>query len=321
MIFIIILACIVIYYTFSYIKNMSSESNNKEIYNENSNKTKDDDYNPLLHYYGHDEHTTTNTYNYIKYPNRTLSDTKKLNTNTTTYNVIKNGTSTPDNMNCFRYAGKAKYAETNRLRSVSINAFSEHDAKQRLISQGFIEPMEIETIQFEEPSQAQLCYLHDICKRKKITVPDNICKYDVSALLDRYEHNDDLSPNPDLVQYATSKGIMFSYYIGKKQLYDLIFENLNLEDKIAFFIFCIYRYNSNDRNGNLEKSIYKNIFYSFAQSIKNNEQFIRSLNRYEGNDLRYFGKIEVNGYEYIGGSKNTIAYKEAFSYLKQHAIL
>jgi hypothetical protein len=127
----------------------------------------------------------------------------------------------------------------------------------------------------------------------------------------------DYIPNPELVQYATEMHIKLSYYIGKKALYRGIFKCLDPRDKIAFFIFCIYRYLADDRCGNLNKSFRKEYFYRFADQKIDDKRFIQSMERYSGDDLRYFGTHYSNGRELVGGSTRTIAYNEAVAFLRE----
>lgn len=214
-----------------------------------------------------------------------------------------------DNMNFQIYRCKATFAKTNRKRTTEIEAFNETEVKECLKQAGFIEPFEIERIPFPEVTDKQKAALGNIYF-------GDVCQFDASALLSK-QYEKDSNPNPELVAYATECGIKFSYYIGKKALYDLIFENVELKEKIAFFVFCIYRYTTDDRQGNLHNSLYRDYFYKFAEENVQNENFIKSMNKYSGQNLRFFGKLTVNNVQFNGGSTNTNAYKTVIEYLKQ----
>lgn len=213
-----------------------------------------------------------------------------------------------DNMNYKLYQCKGTYIKTGRKRSLTIEAFDEDDALNQLKQQpDFMEPFEINRISFPELTDSQKDYL------KNMDFSD-VCKYDASAILSlKYDY--DSVPNPELVFYATECHVKFSYYIGKRALYDLIFNSLELKDKIAFFAFCIYRYTSRDRRGNLNSHPHRNLFYDFSENNLANENFVKSMNKYRGNELRFFGEHPTYG---TGGSKNTIAYKAVIGFLKQH---
>ena len=148
----------------------------------------------------------------------------------------------------------------------------------------------------------------------------DVCQYDASAILSRKYDNDSI-PNPELLLYATECHLKSSYYIGKKALYDLIFSNLDLRDKIAFFVFCIYRYTTNDRQGNLNKSPHRDLFYAFSDDNITNDAFIKSMNKYSGRELRFFGTLTIDHVQTTGGSTRTIAYKTAIEFLRKHFTL
>lgn len=222
-----------------------------------------------------------------------------------------------DNMNYQLYQCKALYSRTNRKRTVKFEVFNEDDVKIQLLRDGFCEPFDIKRIPFPRATDAQINNIKTYITK---IPPDDICLYDASAMISCSCENDSV-PHPDLIQYATEMKLKFSYYIGKKALYNLIFNSLDMEDKIAFFVFCIYRFTTDDRRGNLNKSPYKNLFYDFSSENLSNEQFIKSMNRYTGSELRYFGKLTIGNIETWGGSTNTIAYKNVIVFLKKHFTL
>lgn len=256
-------------------------------------------------------YSNTNSYNYTSVPHSTANNAPKQIYHRESYSVIQNDSPFCDNLNYKRYEYKALFTETNRMRSGKIEAFCEDDAITQLKEEGFTEPINLTQIPFDSPTDAQL----EACKAHNTTIPRKACKIDVSYIIDKEMEHDSV-PNPELISYATEMKIHLSHYIGKKALYNHIFNQLNVKDKIAFFVFCIYRFNSNDRCGNLNKSYYKTEFYQFADSHMNESSFIKSMNRYSGEQLRYFGKLQVENTILEGGSKNTIAYKEVLEFLK-----
>lgn len=233
------------------------------------------------------------------------------------YQQIIKSTSTCDNMNCDIYVFSGKYTETKRMRrNHIIYIFEDQSVKEAIVDLGYEEPIEFEKVDFEGPTLAQRDYLYDLSNG---IVPDNVSLDDASALIDRYVEHDQI-PNPQLFKYATQMHIPVSYYCGKKRLYNLIFSGLELRDQIAFFIFQVYRdsydaYGSHDI-ANPNNSPYKQLFYDFAEQYLDDEKFIKSMQNYLGKNLRYFGKRTYNGYEIMGGSQNTIAYKAAKSFLQ-----
>ena len=208
---------------------------------------------------------------------------------------------------------KALFEQTNRTRTVFLTAKSIQELAIILHNKGFVEPFDIEEIKPESPTDPQLSY----AKSLSINIPFGISKDDLSVLISR-KIEDDSDPSAELVDYATNMGFSFSKYIGEKQLYNLNYENLELRDKLAFFIFSIYRYLSGDIRENLLVHPFKEKFYSFSDEMKSDKKFVKSALNYKGEELRFFGTVRfADGVESIGASINTIAYKAASEYVSQ----
>jgi hypothetical protein len=218
-------------------------------------------------------------------------------------------------MNYKRFSVRGINQESGRKKTITLDVPNNTTPYALVLQQKTLnEPLEINEIPFRPPSDRQLEYAHDL----GIKIPKDVCLEDVTALIS-FAVDSDSTPNPELIEYATNKGFMFSEYIGKKSLYDLIFNNLPLVDKIAFFCFSIYRYLSDDRNGNLDASPYRDAFYSFAQQYEEDKKFVASMLTYEGKDLRYFGTMRIKedneSISVHGGSVSRTAYKTAANYL------
>lgn len=210
-----------------------------------------------------------------------------------------------------KFKAKALFKGTNRKRTVIFTAKSEAEVVQLLLQAGYTEPFEI-TEELPEPATvSQIEY----AKSLRIDIPANPTKEDLSALISRKMDNDS-DPHPELVEFAIEKGMSFSTHIGKKALYNLLFNSLSLEDRIAFFAFSVYRWLSEDRRSNLETHPYAIDFYDFAREQISNESFVKSLDKYTGADLRFFGVLKfADGGETQASSTNTIAYKTCANFI------
>lgn len=206
---------------------------------------------------------------------------------------------------------------TNRKKSIKLEGLSEDDAIESASKQGLKEITAIEIVPFDLPTERQL----DYAKSLGLIIPNASTKEDVSALISKRVDKDG-TPNQGLLEFATNKRIFLSNYIGKTALYEQIFSSLTNRDKIAFFAFSIYRYISDDRYANLDTHANKDLFYEFADSTINDDRFMKSLNKYNGSDLKFFGEFTtINGWTYTGGSVDSIAFKEARSFLiEKHLI-
>lgn len=217
-----------------------------------------------------------------------------------------------------RYRVKGKHNETHRTRTKVIDALSSDNALSIAINElNLLEPIEIEFIPPSPATERQLAYAKDL----GINIPDNATLDDMCTLISNIVDYDDYSkPSQGLIDFAEGRKLIFNPYVGKKQLYNIVFYNLPLEDQAAFFCFSVYRWLVDDRQANLDCSPHKELFYSFAKEHLENKSFIQSLNRYEGKDLRFFGKLRRynidNTYnEFNGGSTNTMAYKAAADFI------
>lgn len=211
------------------------------------------------------------------------------------------------------YYIEGRHRETKRIRTVRVYSFAgEEKAREIALEKENLESIiEIRKVGDERPSDKQLNYARDL----GIRIPPNACSEDVSALLDKKIQNDS-EPKQGLIDFANEMEVPFSYYIGKQGLYNAIFSKLNDLDRIAFFIFCVYRFISDDREPNLNRSEHKAIFYEFAQSKVDDAAFKKSLLNYAGKDLRFFGKLKINAHTTLdGGNVNTKAFKEAREFL------
>jgi hypothetical protein len=218
-------------------------------------------------------------------------------------------------MNYKRFSVRGTNPESGRKKTITLDVPNNTTPYAMVLQQKTLnEPLEINEIPFRPPSDRQLEYAHDL----GVKIPKDACLEDAIALIS-FAVDSDSTPNPDLIEYATNKGFMFSKCIGKKSLYNLIFNNLPPVDKIAFFCFSIYRYLSDDRNGNLDTSPYRDTFYSFAQQYEEDKKFVSSMLTYEGKDLRYFGTMRIKeddeAITVYGGSVSKTAYKIVADYL------
>ena len=217
-------------------------------------------------------------------------------------------------MNYKIYSVKGTYPETGRKRTLKYNVHNLDDPEEFATTMGeLLPPYEINVVPFAPPTDRQLEFANDL----GINIPDDVNKINISYMIDSKLGNDSI-PNPELVEFAYNRKILFSKYSGKKSLYNAIFSQLPLLDKIAFFYFSMYRYLSEDRKGNLDTHPSKDTFYNLATKQLENQAFITSMNKYSGEQVRFFGTITTsNGRQVDGGSTNTIAYKTASSDLNR----
>ena len=245
------------------------------------------------------------------------------------YDAIQKSTSLTDNLNYDLYQFHFKNSTTNRICKRTVEVMTGDNPVDIIKQMGYEEITSLERIDFPRPSERQEEYYYKLAKKP---LPQNASTKDAGALISRYEIDDDFcekdihSPSPDLVEYATQNKIKFSYYIGKKNLYRLIFNSLDTDEIIVFYIFCVYRDKMNKKGvkicGNPLKCNHYALFKKFAQEQLTNSSYVKSILRHSGVALRYFGEFTLPDGRIIDGcSVNTIAYKTSLSFLKENHIL
>lgn len=206
---------------------------------------------------------------------------------------------------------KAKYKPTNRIRTIKVWARSENEINDKLVTMDY-EPADTIEILPQPPSDKQI----DLAKSLGYVISPEMTAMDLQAIISQKLDRDSAPPKAGLMEFADEKDIVFSNYTGKKAMYNLVFAKLSEIDKLAFFIFCVYRHLSNDRESNLNKSPCKNFFYEFAADALSDRKMVSSLiNNYSGEDMRFFGTIRTGNSEYYGGSTKTTIFKSAKQYL------
>ena len=173
----------------------------------------------------------------------------------------------------------------------------------------------INKIEDIKPSKALLDYANTL----GLKVPEGANKTDVRALIDAELDDDDVAPLA-LRTYARDKGMNFSDYVGNKYLHTLLFDHMELRDKVVFFCFCVYRFNFGNENESLLEHRYLSNFDTFADKYLNDSLFITSMEEYVGEELAYFGKSERKMNDgkvknVYGGSIHTRAYLNAKAYI------
>ena len=173
------------------------------------------------------------------------------------------------------------------------------------------------------PSRRQLA----AAARFGINVTSEMDAQDVSDLLSRRLRQDPKEPNPGLIEFARNRGIHFANGIGKRALYNRIWEQLPQSDKFAFFSFCVYRYLSDDRNiADMDKSPHKESFYKFADRCMKFARYTECLEDFEGKGLRCFGELIINKGESSedfvgGGDTDSDLYNDAVVFLIENGLI
>lgn len=204
-----------------------------------------------------------------------------------------------DNMSKHDYKIRAKYIPTNRMRTVTINAFNETDALSQLSTEYAKDSAIVSFSEYPHPTENQIHYAIYL----GIQIPEKCCQHDLSALLSQRT----TQPVPaSLTNFALSHSICFSYYGDEPYLIDKIALNFQTQEWIAFALACMNRH----INKSWDFSEWEN-YLTFGLECMNNTSFMNSLKRAHFQDGFY-------GFEYGRYSHDTVFYKTLRRYIVNH---
>lgn len=202
---------------------------------------------------------------------------------------------------------KGKHFETKRVRTLKLTGPSVEWCKEEAVNQGLLDSLDVVEEYFRMPSENQISYAKDL----GISFTDKTTFLEIGDMIGRIADDDPKHPNPQLMNFANNRQFEFSEYVGKKKLYNIIFNSLDGVDKVAFFILSVYRWLSEDRYADLDTHPRKEEIYKISKALHEDSRFVKSMNKYTGAELRYFSDTYEGG-----GSMGTIAYKSTVEYLK-----
>ena len=170
----------------------------------------------------------------------------------------------------------------------------------------------------DTPTKRQLNYARDL----GLNIEPGMTKQEISDFIS-LKVDKDKPVNERLLSIAESYNIKPTKYIGKKALFNIIFYELNTlgkeKDLIAWFAYRVYRnlvHGSDD--GPVDHPGHP-IIQKIADDLSKIDMVVKSIKRYEGENLIWFGTYtSPSGNVYYGGSNKTKAYEIVSSVLNQH---
>ena len=206
--------------------------------------------------------------------------------------------------------------DTGRKRQRTFGAKDEVHARSLAEADGTT-VQSIERLPDEPATEKQLAYAKDL----GISVPAGATKEDVSDLLDaRLEH--DKPADARHLGFADRYGVRYTQYSGKKALYNRIHAALSQpgreEELTAWFVYRVYRELVEGKdNASIEGPDHSAI-QDIAAGLVQDESILKSIRRYRGSELIWFGEWTApDGTVHTGGSNKTIAYRRAAILLRE----
>lgn len=210
------------------------------------------------------------------------------------------------NLSIYRVTGrsygtsKKTGRQTNRKKTVTVNAASEEDAIAAAAELGAMPPYAtVESVDVC-PSYEQYNYLHGA----EIPIPYFLNAADVSALLTRYEDGDDSVCPEYLFDMATKARVLVSRFQAPASVVSCIWTDTPADRKPALYCYAVYCRESGHEFGNAPIQPDHPAFLGFRPEEKA-EKYIR--------EYQEFGWRHLHG--------NALAYKNAVAYLLHRGMI
>ena len=226
-----------------------------------------------------------------------------------------------DFLNYKVYSYSAKFIETNRMRKRTITIWDDNDdIRQKIYSLGYTDPISYELANPRKITERQKDYVKSLVNQTGCTLPvaiDRLAFGDTSGII-YYLTEGGHTPNINMIKYLNTLHIEASYLYPDWLVFEIIWNSISPNNKIAFFAYCVWRDINNPLNDTLQlnDSMY-NVFNAFSDKYIEDDKFTRSLtNNYnDGHKLVHFGTTITSEFPISGGSKQTYAYQTTKAYL------
>lgn len=187
---------------------------------------------------------------------------------------------------CKIYSVKGKNPDTGRIKTNRVVVEVNESIENIQQKSGLLPPFEMAEIIPDKVTEKQAAYAKSI----GLVLPVDATKEDASIFLSRYENDKPLFPPPmpqKILHYLIGKGIFVPAYASMDEAHNLYFNNIELTEQIAYFGMKVYC--------NLKRKKYcllddvepeqRDLFNEFAKQFIKNDEFLKSLSHYSGNDL------------------------------------
>jgi hypothetical protein len=154
-----------------------------------------------------------------------------------------------------------------------------------------------------------------------ISIPAGATKNDLSDLISMKVDKDKPATERHR-SFARRYGLEVSNYIGKRALFDRIQVALiapgKERDLVSWFTYRVYRELVSGADSAPIEGPDDPIIQEVASHLETDEAIIKSVRRYTGRELIWFGEwTSPDGLVHAGGSNRTAAYKKASSFLRE----
>ncbi len=180
-------------------------------------------------------------------------------------------------------------------------------AKKAAEEDGMTGTLRVTAQPHEAPASEQLEYARDL----GVTMPPDVCREDVACLISRTADGDTTVPSVGLARYADRHGAHFSAWIGCRDFYNLLWQTLDTENRLKFFLYCVKCYLYSIPAGDPDTDDVSGQ-ERFAAEYADNEEVLRVLAHTEGESLLTFDAYSAR--------TNTVAFTAAVNFLRGYRL-
>ena len=171
----------------------------------------------------------------------------------------------------------------------------------------------------DPPTERQLAYAKDL----GIEIPTDATKADVSDLIS-LKTEEDKPASERHKGFAQLYHVEASRFTGKRALFDRIQSTLvhpgREKDLLSWFTYRVYRQLTSASDDAPIKGPDDPVIQEIAAQLAADEKIVKSVRRYSGQELIFFGEwTSPNGSVHTGGSNRTAAYKQVSELLREKA--
>jgi len=214
-----------------------------------------------------------------------------------------------------RFQAEGLGRETNRRRKRVYIAYDETEARQAAEQDGMIVE-NMSRLPDEPATEAQLSYARDL----GIPIPPKPTKKELGDLLSCHLDHD--KPATERHKgFARLYRVEHTRFVGKRALFDSIFSALQAAGRerqlAAWFTYRVYRELVHGADNAPIRGPEDTTIQTIADKLATDDQVLKSIRRYAGRDLIWFGEWTApDGSVHTGGSNRTVAYKETSRLLR-----
>ncbi len=206
--------------------------------------------------------------------------------------------------------------KTNRQRKRIYYAYDEKEAREKALHDETI-PETIEMLPEESATDRQISYARSLGKN----IDENYTKREASDIISRVVDHDEPACE-EIKEIADYFKVEYSQYANEYSLFNSVHNILIQSDKkenvCSWFLSRVYHKLFSNHSGK-SKPPWDPTISEIASEIAQDESVYRSICRYEGDELVFFGeKTFEDGWVHTGGSIQTKAYKRAKELLKNY---